>query len=74
MRGGGWNGEVNEERPTSVTGDINTPKFPEFPREKSTLFNLASGLGQDLVQEFVLQVPREEINEDFHFKMKILLR
>ena len=60
-----------------------TPKFPEFPREKSTLFDLASGLGQDLVKEFVLQdniiykehcyvqLSREEIYEDFHFKMKI---
>ena len=59
-----------------------TPKFPEFPREKSTLFDLASGLGQDLVKEFVLQdniiykehyvqLPRDESIEDFHFKMKI---
>ena len=59
-------------------------KFPEIPRGKSTLFDLASaGLGQDLVQEFVLQdniiskehcyvqMPREEINKDFHFEMKI---
>ena len=61
-----------------------TPKFPEIPRKKSTLFDLASaGLGQDLVQEFVhqdniiykehcnVQLPREEINKDFHFEMKI---
>ena len=61
-----------------------TPKFPEIPRKKSTLFDLVSaGLGQDLVQEFVhqdniiykehcyVQLPREESNEDFHFKMKI---
>ena len=59
------------------------PKFLEFPLEKSTLFSLASGLGQDLVQEFVLQddviykehcyvqLPREESNKVFHFKMKI---
>lgn len=60
-----------------------TPKFPEMPREKFTLFNLASGLGQDLVQEFVIQdniiykehcyaqLLREESNKVFHFKMKI---
>ena len=62
-----------------------TLKFPEILRGKSTLFDLASaGLGQDLVQEFVLQdniiykehcyavqMPREEINKDFHFEMKI---
>ena len=61
-----------------------TLKFPEIPRGKSNFFYLASaGLGQDLVQEFLhqdniiykehcnVQLPREEINKDFHFEMKI---